>query len=119
MPLIAGWVGGFVAQALLRALFFGHSLVGALIPLTGVGFVLFTNYMITDPGTTPVRPGRQAVFGASTALLYGALVVAGVAFGFFFALMAICGLRGVLMFAGPRFTRYRAGRRNGDGSDGR
>jgi hypothetical protein len=103
MPLILGWVGGFVAQAVLRSVFFGHSLVGALIPLTGVGFILFTNYMITDPGTTPVRPGRQAVFGAGTALIYGILVLSGVAFGFFFALMVTCGIRGVLLFAGPRY----------------
>ena len=110
MPLILGWAGGFVAQAVLRSVFFGHSLVGALIPLTGVSFILFTNYMITDPGTTPVRPLRQVVFGAGTALVYGLLVVCGIAFGFFFALMVTCGLRGVAMFAGPRFTAFQVDR---------
>ena len=102
MPLILGWVGGIVGQAVLRSIFFGHSLIGALIPLTGVGFVLFTNYMITDPGTTPMLPKRQVVFGAGTALVYGILVVCGISFGFFFALMITCGIRGLLMFAGPR-----------------
>jgi enediyne biosynthesis protein E5 len=120
MPLIAGWIGGFGAQALLRAIFLHHSLVGALLPLTGVGLVLFTNYMITDPGTTPMQPGRQAVFGASTALLYGVLVVAGVGYGFFFALMAICAARGVLMFTGPRLPPWWSRRRSrAAGSGGR
>jgi hypothetical protein len=107
MPLIAGWVGGIVGQAVLRAAFFGHSLAGALFPLTGVGFVLFTNYMITDPGTTPVLPRRQAVFGAGTALLYGTLVVCNVSFGFFFALTIACAVRGVALYAGPRLARRR------------
>jgi hypothetical protein len=111
IPLILGWVGGFIGQAALRAAFFGHSLVGALLPLTGVAFILFTNYMITDPGTTPVKPRRQAVFGLNTALIYGALVVSGVVFGMFFALTITCALRGLVMLAAPRLTRYRERRR--------
>jgi len=106
-PLILGWVGGIVAQAVVRAAFFDHSLAGALIPLTGVAFILFTNYMITDPGTTPMRPSRQVVFGATTALIYGGLVLAGVSFGFFFALVATCALRGLTLLAGPRVARLR------------
>jgi hypothetical protein len=114
IPLILGWVGGFVGQAVLRAAFFDHSLVGALLPLTGVAFILFTNYMITDPGTTPVKPRRQVAFGLGTAAIYGALVVSGVVFGLFFALMITCGLRGLTMFAAPRISRYRDGRRRRD-----
>ena len=110
MPLILGWVGGIVAQAVLRWAIFGHSLAGALIPLTGVGFILFTNYMITDPGTTPVRPRRQVVFGVGTALVYAVLVLSGVAYGYFFALTITCAIRGVTMCAGPRLARWRAER---------
>jgi len=35
--------------------------------MTGVAFVLFTNYMITDPGTTPMAGRAQFMFGASVA----------------------------------------------------
>jgi enediyne biosynthesis protein E5 len=119
IPLILGWVGGFVGQAVVRAAFFGHSLVGALLPLTGVAFILFTNYMITDPGTTPVKPRRQAVFGATTALIYGALVVSGVVFGMFWALTITCALRGLVMFGGPRVAGWRAARRRPAAETGR
>jgi hypothetical protein len=95
IPLILGWVGGFVAQALVRGAFTDISLVSALLPVTGVAFVLFTNYMITDPGTTPVRRLNQVVFGAATAATYGVLVAAHVVFGFFFALVIVCALRGI------------------------
>lgn len=93
MPLILGWVAGFVAQALLRALFFDHALTSALLTMVGVAFVLFTNYMITDPGTTPSRPRDQVVFGLVTALVYGCLVVLHVTFGLFFALTIVCAGR--------------------------
>jgi hypothetical protein len=97
LPLIGGWVGGFAGQAVLRWLFVGHSLVGALLPMTGVAFVLFTNYMITDPGSTPSRPRAQAVFGLTAALIYGVLVVSGIVFGLFFALVITCVLRGAVL----------------------
>lgn len=93
IPLILGWLGGFVLQALLRAVLLDHSLAGALLPMTGVAFILFTNYMITDPGTTPSAPRRQILFGAGTALVYGVLVVAHITFGLFFALVIVCVIR--------------------------
>ncbi|MFV2194668.1 enediyne biosynthesis protein UnbU [Nocardiopsis sp. LOL_012] len=104
-PLILGWVGGFVLQALLRWLFLDHMLVAALAPLTGVAFILFTNYMITDPGTTPGRPRNQMVFGLTTALVYGVLVSLHVVFGLFFALVITCLLRGAVLVAAPWFDR--------------
>jgi enediyne biosynthesis protein E5 len=99
IPLILGWVGGFVAQAVLRWAFLDHALLGALIPVTGVAFVLFTNYMITDPGTTPVKARNQAIFGVTTAAVYSLLVISGVSFGLFFALVITCILRGVVLLA--------------------
>ena len=93
LPLIAAWLGGFALQAVIRAAFFDHALVSALVTMTGVAFVLFTNYMITDPGTTPFQPRDQVIFGLSTALVYGALVVAHVTFGLFFALTIVCAAR--------------------------
>jgi enediyne biosynthesis protein E5 len=109
-PLILAWVGGIVLQAVLRHVLFGHSLAGALIPLTGVSFILFSNYMITDPGTTPFPWRRQVLFGLSVALVYGTLVVLGVSFGFFFALTLVCAVRGVGLWVGPRLSRARSAR---------
>lgn len=103
-PLILGWVGGFAAQAVLRWLVLDHALVAALLPMTGVAFILFTNYMISDPGTTPVKPRNQAVFGLATAAVYGLLVSFHVVFGLFFALVITCLLRGALLAAIPWFT---------------
>jgi hypothetical protein len=97
IPLILGWVGGFVMQALVRGAFEDISLISALLPVTGVAFVLFTNYMITDPSTTPVRPRAQVAFGAGIAAVYGVLVALHVVFGLFFALTIVCALRGVGM----------------------
>jgi hypothetical protein len=98
-PLILGWLGGFALQAVGRALFFGTPLAAPLMPMTGLVFVLYTNYMITDPGTTPVGRRNQVVFGAATALVYGLLVSAHVVFGLFFALVLVCALRGVMLYA--------------------
>lgn len=103
-PLILGWVGGFVAQALLRALFFDHALVSALSVVVGVAFVLFTNYMITDPGTTPSAPRDQVVFGVMTAFVYGALVLLHISFGLFFALTLVCAGRLVLTVVRTRLA---------------
>ncbi|MCY9782694.1 enediyne biosynthesis protein UnbU [Nocardiopsis sp. EMB25] len=104
-PLILAWVGGFVLQAVLRWLFLDHMLVAALAPLTGVAFILFTNYMITDPGTTPNKPRNQMVFGLTTAMVYGVLVSMHVVFGLFFALVITCLLRGVILVCAPWFSR--------------
>ncbi|KYC43742.1 enediyne biosynthesis protein UnbU [Scytonema hofmannii PCC 7110] len=95
LPLIAAWLGGFIVQALLRSLAFGTPLTAAFVPMTGVAFVLFTFYMVTDPGTTPGKPFNQVVFGASVATAYGFLMVNHIVFGLFFALTIICILRGL------------------------
>jgi Na+-translocating ferredoxin:NAD+ oxidoreductase RnfD subunit len=101
-PLILGWVGGFVLQALLRAAFLPDSLVSELLVMTGVAFILFTNYMITDPQTSPKRPRDQVLFGGATALVYGLLVAAHVTFGFFYALTIVCAARFTLTFLRQR-----------------
>ena len=54
MPLILAWLGGFVLQAAVRSLIQGTPMVAALLPVTGMAFLLFTFYMVTDPATTPV-----------------------------------------------------------------
>jgi hypothetical protein len=95
MPLIAGWVLAFAGQAVLRHFLFGTSMISALLVMTGIAFVLFMNYMMTDPATTPVRPRNQVAFGAGVAIVYGALVDLHIVFGLFFALCIVCGIRGV------------------------
>jgi hypothetical protein len=108
MPLIAGWVGGFALQAVIRTSVEHTATLSALLVMSGTAFVLFTNYMITDPGTTPARPWRQVAFGASAAATYGILVYLHVVFGLFFALTIVCWLRGLSLAA--MSARQRAAR---------
>ena len=105
MPLIAGWLSGFFAQAAVRSLVFDSPLIPKLLPMTGVAFVLFTFYMVTDPATTPVKPRNQVLFGAAVALAYGALVSVHVVFGLFFALSLVCLSRGVSIYAAQRLAQ--------------
>ncbi|WP_187347070.1 enediyne biosynthesis protein UnbU [Nocardiopsis sp. CNR-923] len=106
-PLILGWIGGFVGQAVVRWLVLDHALVAALLPMTGLAFILFTNYMITDPGTTPHKRRNQVVFGVTVAAVYGLLVTWHVVFGLFFALVIGCALRAVVVLAAPLVARWR------------
>lgn len=99
MPLLAAWIVGFGLQAVLRSVLFGTPVTAALAPMTGVAFVLFTFYMVTDPPTTPSRRNEQILFGASVAALYGVLVAFHVVFGIFFALSIVCAVRGLWMHA--------------------
>ena len=99
LPLIAAWLGGFVAQAALRSLLFDTAFGAALVPMTGVAFILYTFYMVTDPATTPAARRDQIVFGFSVAAVYGLLMVGHVVFGLFFALTIVCTFRGIWMFA--------------------
>jgi Na+-translocating ferredoxin:NAD+ oxidoreductase RnfD subunit len=89
-PLIGAWLVGFVAQAVVRALIsdgvFLDVLRASLTPMTGLAFVLYTFYMVTDPATTPERPRSQVVFGLTVAGTYGLLMAFHVVFGLFFAL---------------------------------
>jgi enediyne biosynthesis protein E5 len=107
LPLIAAWLGGFVAQAALRSLFLDTPFVAGLIPMTGVAFILYTFYMVTDPATTPEGRGDQIAFGLSVAAVYGVLMVVHVVFGIFFALTIVCAIRGVYMYA-RQWVRSRA-----------
>jgi hypothetical protein len=99
VPLILAWLGAFVVQAVVRHLVFDVSLVGALLPMTGMAFLLFTFYMVTDPGTTPVVARSQVAFGAGVALAYGVLMSFHIVFGLFFALVAVSAVRGLSLNA--------------------
>jgi enediyne biosynthesis protein E5 len=98
MWLILGWVGGFALQAVVRGLVFDTSIPAALAVMTGVAFVLYSNYMVTDPGTTPSKPGAQVAFGAGVAAIYGVFMVAHIAYGLFFATAIVCLIRGMFLW---------------------
>ncbi|WP_196812244.1 enediyne biosynthesis protein [Nocardia sp. CNY236] len=108
MPLIAAWVGGFVLQGLVRSIWADDVFISVLGAMTGVAFVLFTNYMITDPGTTPISTRGQVVFGLTVAGVYGLLIAAQVAYAIFFALVITCAIRGMVMYLAPRLRRWRS-----------
>ena len=96
-PLIAAWLTAFIAQAVLRSAWNGTPVTAALLPMTGVAFILFTFYMITDPATTPSSWRGQVAFGVSAALAYGFLVSIHIVFGLFFGLTAVSFMRGVML----------------------
>lgn len=97
LPLIASWLSCFAAQAFVRSWFFGARIDAALLPMTGVAFILYTFYMVTDPATTPSGTLSQVLFGGAVAFTYGTLLVCHVVFGLFFALLIVCGVRGAIL----------------------
>jgi enediyne biosynthesis protein E5 len=83
----------------LRSFFLNSPLEAGLIPMTGVAFVLYTFYMVTDPATTPAGRRDQIAFGLSVAAVYGLLMATHVVFGLFFSLTIVCAVRGLWTFA--------------------
>ncbi|THA34043.1 enediyne biosynthesis protein [Streptomyces sp. A1277] len=117
--LIVGWLGGFVIQALIRHWFWDVALASALGPMSGVAFILFTNYMITDPGTTPAKGRNQFVFGASVATVYGVMMLFNVVYTLFFATTVVCALRGIGWWAAHFVQRRKtSGTSGGDHAGG-
>jgi hypothetical protein len=98
MWLIFGWLSFFALQAIVRGILFDTAIPSALLVMTGVAFILYTNYMVTDPGTTPSKPGAQFAFGAGVAVFYGLFMVAHIAYGLFFATAIVCLIRGMFLW---------------------
>jgi hypothetical protein len=99
IPLIVSWLGAFVLQAAVRHFLFGNLFLPSLNPMTGVAFLLFTFYMVTDPATTPSSVRGQIAFGVSVAAAYGTLMAFHIVFGLFFGLSLTCAGRGILIYA--------------------
>lgn len=97
MPLVLGWVLAFAVQGVIRCFINGIPLIVGLVPITGVSFLLFTFYMITDPGATPSDKREQVIFGAATAAVYCLLVLAHIGFAFFYALFIVSCGRGLVL----------------------
>ncbi|MGW1776702.1 enediyne biosynthesis protein [Streptomyces sp. NPDC002104] len=108
MWLILAWVGGYALQAIIRGLIFDTSIPAALAMMTGVAFVLFTNYMITDPGTTPSSKWGQIAFGGGVATMYGVLTAAHIVYGIFFATAIVCAIRGAFLWSADVVAKRRA-----------
>lgn len=106
--LVGAWLAGFAAQALVRAFLFGTPPEAGLVPMTGVAFLLFTFYMVSDPATTPTDRREQVVFGLAVALAYAVLMRLHVVFGLFFALSIVSLLHGGFLAARARATRRAA-----------
>ncbi len=104
VPLILAWLGGFALQAIIRGLIHNTPLFAGLAPMTGFAFVLFTFYMVSDPATTPNQTWRQVAFGAGVAVAYAILMELHLVFGLFFALVAVCTVRGLGMAIGQRLS---------------
>jgi len=99
LPLIFSWLGAFILFGAVRAWFQGTHVTAELVPLTGIAFVLFTFYMITDPQTTPFKPASQVLFGASIAFAYSVLLILHVQYTMFYSVTIVAALRGLWMFA--------------------
>jgi hypothetical protein len=103
IPLALAWVGAFALQATISSLILWRltgycPIVARLSAMTGVAFILFTFYMVTDPATTPERPAAQIAFGASVAVVYSLLLAFHIVFALFVALVIVCVARGMGMF---------------------
>ncbi len=109
--LIVGWMGGFFIQGALRHWIWHVGLFNAWGVMTGVAFILFSNYMISDPGTTPSKPRNGFMFGSSVAMVYGILMQFNVVYTLFFATAITCGLRGLGWWA-AHFISQRKAKRN-------
>lgn len=107
MPLILAWFGGFLLQGIARSLYFETPVVASIAPLTGVSFLLFSFYMISDPATTPSKLLFQIAFGLSVAFVYSFLVINHIVFGQFFALFIVCGIRGLYFWIRPFLSTER------------
>lgn len=95
IPLILTWLVTFFVQGVIRNTVTGAPLFSGVQAATGVAFVLFTLYMITDPMTSPNGLRGQVLFGASVGLTYAALMQFHAIYTLFYAVTIVCFVRGL------------------------
>jgi enediyne biosynthesis protein E5 len=96
--LIIIWFGAFAGQALFRSWINDTPWIAGLVPMTGLAFILFSFYMITDPPTTPSSKKGQALFAISNAFIYAIFMELHIVFGMFYALTLTSAGRGVYLW---------------------
>lgn len=92
MPVVLGWVGGFILMAALRSQFPGSNGWEAFGPLISTSMLLFMFHMLTDPGTTPRTAAMKVSFGVLAAIIDGVLRIAGIPHTPYYALFVIGAL---------------------------
>jgi hypothetical protein len=107
VPLIVGFLGAFATQALVRWWLWDVAFYSAISVMSGVALILFTNYMITDPGTSPSKPMNQFMFGSWVGVVYGVLMVFNVVYTLFFATTIVCGARGLGWWGAHFWKKYK------------
>jgi hypothetical protein len=105
--VVIGFLAGFVAQAVFRAVFLDAPLLAVIMPATGLTAWIYIFYMVPDPATTPNRPWTQFLFGASVAAVYLVLMILHIVFGLFFALTIVSAARGIGLYAEALLGRVR------------
>jgi hypothetical protein len=113
LPLIIGWLAAFVIQAAARALFLDTNFLSVAAAATGTAAMLFTFFMISDPGTTPRRTVPQLVFGSAIGLIYGVLMAFHVVYGLFLALFLVTLGHGAYLFVTSSGANNHNYRKNG------
>lgn len=108
LPLVAAWLIGFALQGQIRAQLYGFPPAVPMMPMTSAAFIVFTLYMIPDPATTPLHKWRQVLFGFSVAMVYGWIQIMHWVFGLFFALIAVCAVRGLSLHIYHAYKSSRA-----------
>ncbi len=93
LPLVAGWLAGYVLMGLVRMAVGQGGLIFVLGPMTGAEFTLFTFSMIPDPKTSPSEKASQVAWGLTLGLLDGLLRLMELRFSMFYALFILCAIR--------------------------
>jgi hypothetical protein len=109
IPLILAWCGGFMLQAAVRSVLFDLPFAAGIAPMSGVVFVLFSFYMITDPMTSPSTVRGQIIYGLSIAAAYGLLMAGHVIFTLFYAVLFVTGMRGVVLYVSHLMSQRELG----------
>jgi len=102
LPLIGAWMAGFAFQAIARASLLHTPIAAALLPMSGMAFLLFSFYMVSDPATTPDERKPQMIFGLCVAAAYAFLQLVHIVFGLFFALFIVCSGRALMLYLRTR-----------------
>jgi len=105
LPLVFSFWVGFALQSVIRIVATGSPLLSAFMPMTGIAFLLFSFYMITDPMTSPSSTRGQIIFGLSIAAVYAVFINANVFFTLLISVTTVCAIRGVMLYVQALMAR--------------